>query len=286
MGTGLTRRFPELCSKSKQVGENANVDGDFKSNTSDSSSNGNADATGIALLLNGAFLLLTIKARRFVEYWPVFALLDSAALLRYHPVRPHPVWTFLLRHPRVLRALQGWLAIGVIGLLAIADLRFVRQRIEPSQDLAALRNAMEFLQRTSPKDALVLTDDWDIFPACFYFNQHNRYAVGLDPVFTSRRYPALWERYRRITRGEVPARLPKQFASDPKPQITLDDIAGEFQARYVLVASDHARLHRLLREQPSRFRIVYPQQWNVRDPLPPFTVFEVLRSEKTGRESI
>jgi hypothetical protein len=176
--------------------------------------------------------------------------------------------------------------VGLIGLLAIANLRFVRQRIEPSQDLAALRNAMEFLARASPADALVLTDDWDVFPACFCFNQHNRYAVGLDPVFSSRRYPALWERYHRIRRGEVPAQLPKQFGSDPKPQITLDDIAGEFQARHVLVAADHARLHRLLREQPSRFRIVYPHQWNVREPLPPFTVFEVLRSEKTSRESI
>ena len=36
------------------------------------------------LLLHFAFLVLTLKARRFIEYWPVFALLSAASLA--HPV--------------------------------------------------------------------------------------------------------------------------------------------------------------------------------------------------------
>ncbi|HRW53860.1 MAG TPA: hypothetical protein P5081_13340 [Phycisphaerae bacterium] len=35
------------------------------------------------LLLNVGFLLLTLKARRFVEYWPAFALLSSALMARH-----------------------------------------------------------------------------------------------------------------------------------------------------------------------------------------------------------
>lgn len=193
------------------------------------------------LFLNLLFFALVLKSRRFIEYWPVFALLNAADLAAVD-VAPGP-------RPR------PWLvALGIVlvGCVALVNLRFARARIGPSYDPGKLRGAMEFLAQTSPAGSIVFTDDWDIFPYCFFWNHHNRYIVGLDPVFTMQPYPELWERYRLITRGQSPAELAGGGRT------TIDDIAGVFEANYVLVAADHPELFRQLRAAPDRFRMVYP----------------------------
>jgi len=50
---------------------------------------------GSLLLMNVAFLLLVCKARRFIEYWPVFCLLSSACLVAPVLAARAPEWTNL-----------------------------------------------------------------------------------------------------------------------------------------------------------------------------------------------
>ena len=134
---------------------------------------------------------------------------------------------------------------------------------------------MAFLQQNSPSDALVFTDDWDVFPICYYFNQHNRFIVGLDPQFTATRFPTLWPRYKSITQG--------QFDGGA----SLDDIVTIFDCDYVLVLHDHRRFYRALSKRPDRFERVYPI--GEIEGQPPATVFRckeaVAKSDvtRTGR---
>ena len=221
-------------------------------------------------LLNMAFLLLTLKSRRFVEYWPVFAVL-SAAALHATGLAPQPVSQS--HTPRQVRAILA--STVTLGVCAAVNLWISRDNIHPSHNLTAIRDALTFLQAESPPGSLVLTDDWDIFPVCFYFNHHNTYAVGLDPEFTRTRYPTLWERYRRITRAELPAKLEETHEEDGSDEISYDDIAIRFDADYVLVASDHRPLFKALTGRSKQFTLIYPPDWKSGAAQPAITLFEV-----------
>lgn len=234
------------------------------------------DAAGLAmLLLNFGFLILTIKARRFVEYWPVFALLDAAYLVTIGTTGRGLFRRPWLSTPAVKFAAGTFAAIAII-LMGAYNVGITRYHAKPGHDDVALAGAMRFLKENSRVNSLVLTDDWDIFPACFYHNTHNCYAVGLDPVFTSAKYPELWERYRIITRGEAPHKVWHEPRTGPS-KATLVDIRNEFKADYVLVAQDHGPLYHQLMGEPALFERAWPPSENRRGPQPAYAVFRVIQ---------
>lgn len=250
-----------------------------------------ADVTTLGLLLvNAAMFVLMCKARRFVEYWPVFALLSAAALAA-------PTMGVRGVVSRLQSRRRWWRAPGVLAGLFVAGvtLHLARRQAEPSHDLAAIREAMTWLAANSPRGSLVFTDDWDVFPACFLFNHHNHYVVGLDPMFTRVPYPRLWEKYRLITRGRVPSTLPPENVAVARPAmpaenggtapstgqptgqpvpVCLTDIVSDFHARYVFVARDHSRLYERLIEADDAFSPVWPIGLARDDAQPPVALFE------------
>lgn len=232
------------------------------------------------LLLNLFFLVLTLKARRFVEYWPVFALINAAEFSAL------PAPSVRETNPGIRTQRPSWhivLAVALVAMGGLINLRIARANIHPSYDPGQLRGPMEFLAAHSPVGSIVFTDDWDVFPYCFYWNHHNRYIVGLDPVFTMKMYPELWERYRLITRGLTPATLSGSEAGDPRNRVTIGDISRVFGAGYVLVASDHPALYEQLGNDKDMFRLVYPPLSGTGDPSPaPFSLFEVISSSSHG----
>jgi len=232
------------------------------------------DGQGLAMfLLNTAFFVLTIKARRFVEYWPVFAILDAACLAgRNLDVDLFEAGFGPARWPRVREGL-GVVVWAVAIAYGAAMIRVTRSAAVPDQDGGALQAAMAYLKSSTPAGSLVLTDDWDVFPECFFYNTHNHYAVGLDPVFTQVRFPDVWERYRVITRGEAPAAMSTKTEGPAK--VTLDDIGGVFHADYVLVARDHPGLYSQLTMADDRFVQVWPGAGSGGTGQPAFAVFRV-----------
>jgi hypothetical protein len=133
--------------------------------------------------------------------------------------------------------------------------------------------AMHWMKQTTPAGSLVFTDDWDDFPILFYHNRHNRFAVGLDPMFTARPYPEHWRRYKAITRGAASDRR----TGDPG-EVTLDDIRDVFLADFVLVRQDHPALLRQLIDAEDRFTWCYPEEPSV-GAYPPISIFRVKRDE-------
>ena len=70
---------------------------------------------------------------------------------------------------------------------------------------------------------MVFQTDWDDFPRLFFYNQHNRYLVGLDPTFMQGANPALYDEWVALTQGRG-----ENFAKA---------IQNDFGATYIL--SDH-----------------------------------------------
>ena len=237
-------------------------------------SGGRADAPELFLLLsNFAFLTLTFKARRFIEYWPIFCLL-SAAWLAAPWLRRVAAWfdgaivdgggqAASARLPRRLALSASMLLVGAGTLVgAIPHFRGIRQSVRCGYDLPAIRAAMEFLRNNSQPGDVVFTDDWDVFPVFFYFNSHNHYIVGLDPKFTHAREPELWERYVKISRGQVPATISVANAGESDSTrslpVVLEDIRDHFGARFVVTDADHRALAAKLSRVATFAELLYP----------------------------
>ncbi len=235
------------------------------------------DGRRVALLfLNLAFLALTIKARRFIEYWPIFALLNAAEFSSSRETTvPEPEKSFF-RESFLVQISHLVLAVVLI-VVATANLLAARKLIRPNRNFVALADAMNWLKENSTPGSLVFTDDWDIFPEVFYFNQHNYCMVGLDPIFTQSMYPELWQRYTYITRAQTPRNMATPQGS---VLVSLSDIGNIFHADYVLVADDHWNFYKQLWREREQFVQIYPTRENQKTRQPPFAIFRVLENVK------
>lgn len=166
------------------------------------------------------FGLMLFKSRRFVEYFPAFALLFSAA-----------AWAPFLAEQWPKR--QGWLRQVLpvtlslmLGLAAWHNVQAAQESLrhstKPYQRYAA---ASDWLKANTLPGSRVFQTDWDDFPRLFFYNTHNTYTVGLDPTYLQLYDPGLYEVWVDITRGRV--------------EYPAQTIASTFGSRYVLTDLDH-----------------------------------------------
>lgn len=348
--------------------------------------------TWTMVVANFFFLVLMLRSRRFVEYWPLFAILASAMLSmpllgrqrRRSSVRPHkeppeewpelsdssrgrgrwsdvargipliglvPIlgvavwgaWTMnalvtqtddwpwlsgacllaglyilLVYAPRtwvLLRAADTsrkrvWpkllagcgvataLATGVIGMIAQTSHHVharVRHWNKGRYDLPEIQRVMDFIaERSNPGD-IIFTDDWDIFPVFFYFNTKNHYMAGLDPMFSYKRDPQRWERYKHITQGRAPlttsVSLPsvdesgKRIMKETRISVRLEDIRDLWGARWIIVDNDHRPFAKKLDQARGFARRVYPDPYPS-DRIPLYTVYEVLPQNASDHATV
>lgn len=172
--------------------------------------------------INLLFMVMFFRARRFVEYWPVFAILFSASSLQESRTSLLVLVENLF--PRVDR--EKWKIFRIASLAGlVVTLSFaaalsaqrLMDSISKSEPVSRFAEASEWLKANTPKDAIVFNAQWDIFPDLFFHNHHNRWTAGLNEVFTYYLEPRLWYLYRGIANGILPgtARYIKQdFRAD------------------------------------------------------------------------
>ncbi|MBK9711252.1 MAG: hypothetical protein IPO81_07970 [Kouleothrix sp.] len=205
-------------------------------------------ATLTAFLLSVAFGFLMFKSRRFVEYYPPFALIFAAlscAPLTERWLAEGRPW------PRRLAGLL--LAVALLAPLAptLPQARLAMSRSASSDTYAA---ASRWLAREAPAGSLVFQTDWDDFPRLFFYNTANIYTIGLDPTYMERYDADLYAEWVKITRGDV-----------EQPGAA---IATRFAAGYVLTDLRH-RGFLAQAEYDPRLAEVYRDEYAV--------VFQVLR---------
>lgn len=235
------------------------------------------DRRTLALLgINLVYLALMLKARRFIEYWPVFSLISAAAWMGGDQPGRSLLSDLARIRPRLHYFVRELLLPTVIATAAASTLQYTRTSSRLTMNVPAIRDAVQYVAAHSNPGDMILTDDWDTFPVCYYYNRFNHYAVGLDPVFTSSKFPDVWERYKRITRGETPYALPANLRGTGRADATLFDIRDVFGARYVMVLDDHGPLYRKLSDSPTMFKRVFATQEQEGKP-PAASIFEVIK---------
>ncbi len=210
------------------------------------------DRRGLAALIVAlVFLALTLRSKRFIEYFApmatVFAALTGApALLRLDARR------------------RAWLA-AALGVVVTANVigvgwTLVRKRQQTPYDQYAA--AARFVAERAPPGAMLCTTDWDDFPWLYFYNTTSTYLIGLDPTYLRDRFrDAYWE-WVDISKGNVEdtgRRLATRF---PCAYMMSDRLHGSFLERAAqdpdleeVLADEHMVLYRVRRPEPPP---VYP----------------------------
>jgi hypothetical protein len=171
-------------------------------------------ATLTSFLLSLFFGLMLLKARRFIEYFPPFALIFGALtagpllkdLLHDLNIKRMEVQTNTPTKDRPIFSWPTWIAAGM--LLALAGMIGLtinagRTAMASSQPSAKYAEASTWLRAHSPAGTMIFQTDWDDFPRLFFYNSANTYTIGLDPTFMQLHDPQLYDTWVNITRGKV-----------------------------------------------------------------------------------
>lgn len=182
--------------------------------------------TATAFLAALLFGLMLFKARRFVEYFPPFALIFAAF-----------AWSPLFDAessavpPGILNRLRANWGAALLGILILAGIGLsvpsARDQIRTSKPYHLYAGASAWLIQNTPPGERVFHTDWDDFPRLFFYNTHNTYLVGLDPTYMQLYDAGLYDDWVAITRGNV--EQPSEM------------ILRRFSSRYIHTDLDHRR---------------------------------------------
>lgn len=181
-------------------------------------------------------LFMLLRSRRFIEYYPPFALLFAAAVWG----RPSAHRLFRYR-PRVARTVT--VGVAVVGaVLAAITVAGTYQFIASEPDLQTLAGAADWLESNTPPGTMVFQTDYDDFTRLFYYNTSNTYLTGLDTTYLLEADPELWEAWTQIRLGEV--------ANPSKAIVT------QFGTQYVVSGTDAEKFIAQAAADPA-MRLVY-----------------------------
>ena len=194
--------------------------------------------TAFSLLITLLFGFMLLQARRFVEYFPPFALIFAVfawapLLTDFIPASVSPGESSLKRVLAIIPAL----ALSVAVAFSIArSIPRAQEAINGSKPYDLYAGASQWLEENTPADSRVFQTDWDDFPRLFYYNTHNTYLVGLDPTYMQLYDANLYSLWVLITRGNVknPAKI----------------IASKFGSQYVHTDLKHGNFIKVAEKDP------------------------------------
>lgn len=180
------------------------------------------------------FGLMLLQARRFVEYFPPFALVFAAF-----------AWTPVIQNYRPLNSLYRAVPALLLALALIPGawmtLRAAQTSIQASKPYQTYAGASAWLAANTPAGSRVFQTDWDDFPRLFFYNTHNTYLIGLDPTYMQIYDSGLYDLWVSITQGKV-----------EQPS---NVIRSEFTSRYALTDLHHTGFLRRAAEDPNMVEV-------------------------------
>ncbi|MCA9886113.1 MAG: hypothetical protein KC708_24235 [Anaerolineae bacterium] len=192
-------------------------------------------------------LYMVFRSRRFIEYYPIFALLFCAVAWGRSPVSWRnvlPDWMPSLVYRRVYTLIIA-LPIGVLSLFIVGQ---VHDDIQHVTDFDYMRGASVWLMENTEPGEMVFQTDWDDFTRLFFHNTHNTYLVGLDPTYLQVANPVLWNQWVAITQGLV-----------DRPSVLIQEM---FDAKYVVSDNNHEAFSQDAESDPA-MQLVYQDEYSL-----------------------
>lgn len=153
-----------------------------------------------ALGLTVLFGYMLFQSRRFVEYFPPFALIFAA--LAVAPLLAAWRETWPAKRPW-LHTLAPLALVLLLAYPLFVTLRDARDLMDNSKPADRYADAALWLRANAPADTMIFQTDWDDFTRLFFYNSDAVYTAGLDPTFMALQNEALFDEWVDITRGRV-----------------------------------------------------------------------------------
>ena len=197
--------------------------------------------TALGLFVSLLFGLMLFQARRFVEYFPPFALIFATfAWAPLFSTAPNSAYASIPTKPRFTSLLQNYLPVTFLSLAVFVSIGSsispARAAIDGAKPYGLYANASTWLEKNTPAKARVFQTDWDDFPRLFYYNTRNTYLIGLDPTYLQLYDAGLYDLWVDITQGNV--ENPSQI------------VANTFDSQYIHTDLNHGDFLRVASEDP------------------------------------
>jgi hypothetical protein len=179
------------------------------------------------LVFSTLLMIASFRSRRFVEYWPPFAILFAAftlqaildgarrgALGRLPEHVLDDLQPFLDRHETAeesarRRHRENWqtgaaVFVGLLlGVVLVINVYQTAKELGEESGPDRYRSGMEWVRNHVPAGEMVFNTDWDDFPKMFFYDTTHTYASGLDPTYLLDKNPELSKLYEDITLGKI-----------------------------------------------------------------------------------
>ena len=156
--------------------------------------------TALGLLLTLLFGLMLFQARRFVEYFPPFALIFAA--FAWAPLFKPESDSVPSTSSPLHRLAPLMLSLAVVASITVSVPR-AREALDSSKSYTLYADSSAWLEKNTPAGARVFQTDWDDFPRLFFYNTHNTYLIGLDPTYMQLYDQDLYDLWVKITQGNL-----------------------------------------------------------------------------------
>jgi hypothetical protein len=165
--------------------------------------------TATVFVLACLFGLMMFQSRRFIEYFPPFALLFAAFAWTPFITSLHNPAARQARNrlQTMIWAIQPHAVAVVLVLVLVPGMWLTYQgakdSIQGSKPYQLYAGASAWLETNTSRGERVFQTDWDDFPRLFFYNTHNTYLVGLDPTYMQMYDADLYDVWVEITRGRI-----------------------------------------------------------------------------------
>ena len=184
--------------------------------------------TTLGLMISLLFGLMLFQARRFVEYFPPFALIF--ACFAWAPVFAAQTQALPGRWSSLFNRLPAMLLMISVLVSGVFSLQAAGKSMLEAKPANLYAGASAWLESNTPQGARVFQTDWDDFPRLFFYNTHNTYLIGLDPTYMQLNDPKLYDLWVKVTQGRV--------------NNIAEVVSGKFGAKFIHSDLNHAEFIR------------------------------------------
>lgn len=210
-------------------------------------------------------ILMYVTARRAIDLLALFTVI-LAALMANHAIR-HPGISRL----RILAMMSLIIVSATAYSLVGVDKYYKEYTLLPSK----FKEPSTWLKENTKEGDIVFHLYWDQFPSLFYWNQHNYYIHGMDPVFLFSHDPDLyWKMYYMSVRDMGGLTCGVEVCGPQDIKTVYEVIKNDFKASYVFVRKiSEKRFIEHLESDKEHFEKVYE--------LGHSTIYKVLEEKKS-----
>jgi len=216
-------------------------------------------------LISFIFFLMMLTSHRFIDFFTPFAVL-FAALAAKPFFEQFDIKVFLRNNFKKHRKIAVFVSLFII-LLIVKNIISAYSSVKATESLKKFQAASFWLKENTPENSVIFHTDWDDFPKLFYYNDHNRYLVGLDPTFMYEYNKDLYWLWRNISDYGIISDHPllaeekENYKKFQDPEAAAQTINNKFNSSVIFAPKERAALNEFLLNNPSIFQEVYNDQW-------------------------